>query len=409
MRLSYRLRSGRRVKSAWSNVVFVPTLLWPLAQTWTTPLSVRWQATASIALIAFAAFFSSVSVLLNHRRPWMSVPLLILAGLATPGAGFSAIVMHPFVTATWIFVDSLAVACVGTAAVTVAMIAIIVMWVPDAMGQGLVWIILFSLAGMFFIRFMRDAQHRAHDLAAAQALAEQREDMARIVHDSLGQALTAVTVRAQLARRLIGSQDDAARSEIDAVLDVAREALHEVRTTAELLEAPDFAGQLARTREIICAAGMTACWPDHVPSLPPETDRLFAACLREAVTNVVRHSGAHTCTVEVAPQRLRIIDDGVGIDNTAGGIHDEVSGDQKNTVSPPARGGKGLRSLKERVAAAGGHCTVLPVTAASSAHSTEHGTVVDIVMSAGSDNDNAPLTRGRQRHKHEARGRHNDK
>ena len=82
------------------------------------------------------------------------------------------------------------------------------------------------------------------------------------------------------------------------------------------------------------AAGIEAQAPRAVEVADPAHAELFSWVLREGVTNVVRHSGAHNCTIAIGPTWLEIEDDGRG---------DGAGAD-----------GSGLAGLGERVARAGG-------------------------------------------------------
>jgi two-component system sensor histidine kinase DesK len=163
----------------------------------------------------------------------------------------------------------------------------------------------------------------------------ERERISRDLHDVLGQTLTGIVVRAQLAQRLGG---DEGVSEMAVVETMARDALAEVRSTVSGWRQLALDDELVVARDALAAAGVelvVAREADLV--LAPSAENALALALREAVTNVVRHAHARRCTVALRSVEgrveLEVADDGVG-----GGTHE----------------GTGLTGLRERIAALGG-------------------------------------------------------
>ncbi len=183
------------------------------------------------------------------------------------------------------------------------------------------------------------AARRQRDLAAARrenarlAVEEERNRMARDLHDILGHSLTVITVKAELAGRLVEVSPERAKAEIESLEALAREALADVRGAVEGFREISLAGELARAREALVAAGIEPRLPRSVDGVPPDVRELYAWAIREAVTNVIRHSGARHCTVTLSDRELSIVDDGPG----------ETTQGQ----------GNGLRGLGERATAVG--------------------------------------------------------
>ncbi len=187
------------------------------------------------------------------------------------------------------------------------------------------------------IRLNRELRHTREALAVA-AVAAERERIGRDLHDILGHSLTAIAVKAGLARRLIGRNDEAATAEIGDVERLAREALADVRATASGYRDVSLAGELAVAGSVLRAAGITANLPTSIDDVDAAHREVFGYVVREAVTNVVRHTQASTCTITIGPGRVRIVDDGNGPAGPGG----------------PAGSGSGLAGLTDRVRAAGG-------------------------------------------------------
>ena len=181
---------------------------------------------------------------------------------------------------------------------------------------------------------------------AVLSVAAERERIGRDLHDILGHSLTAISIKAGLAARLVDQDATAARSEIADIEDIARQALDDVRATASGYREVSLATEIASARSVLLAAGVEARVPSAVEPVPRAVSELFGYVVREAVTNVVRHSEATTCTVELTRDSVSITDDGRGFvpgAPTGGSAH---------------AGGSGLNGLAARLDAAGGRFSV---------------------------------------------------
>lgn len=218
--------------------------------------------------------------------------------------------------------------------------------VEFAYGEPLAWELALTMIALTAfmagfagnIRLNLELRRTRDDLAVA-AVAAERERIGRDLHDILGHSLTAITVKAGLARRLLGRDDVAAAAEIGDVERLAREALADVRATTSGFREVSLATELAVAGNVLRAAGIAAQLPAAVDDVDPSARVLFGYVVREAVTNVVRHAQARTCTITVGPRSVEIVDDGTG-----------------GVVTP----GNGLSGLAERVRAAGGTMTAGP-------------------------------------------------
>lgn len=188
--------------------------------------------------------------------------------------------------------------------------------------------------------------------------ATERERIARDLHDILGHTLSVITIRAELAGRLVEVDPTRAKAEIETVERVSREALAEVREAIAGHWGKGMSDEIERARSALDAAGIAFEARGFPSGMSAAQERVLGMALREGVTNVLRHSGAKRCLVTVASEngsvRLEVRDDGRGI---AGRI-DENAGE-----------GMGMRGIRERVGALGGDAswrssagTVLTVT-----------------------------------------------
>lgn len=176
---------------------------------------------------------------------------------------------------------------------------------------------------------------RAEQRVSTLSLAAERERIGRDLHDILGHSLTAISLKAGLAARLVDLDPAAAKAQIAEIEQVSRQALADVRTTASGMREVRLATEIAGARSVLLAAGIESRMPSALPALSDRTSELLGYVVREAVTNVVRHSRAGVCTVVVEAAAVEIRDDGRGM--TSGG-----------------QPGSGLAGLRSRVEAAGG-------------------------------------------------------
>ncbi len=149
----------------------------------------------------------------------------------------------------------------------------------------------------------------------------ERERIARDLHDLLGHTLSVMVRKAELARRLVSSDPERAATEMTEVEDIGRQALAQVREAVSGWRAPELAAEAASARLVLESSGIGAEL-DEIPDIERETGQLLSMVLREAITNVIRHSGASRCRVEFQRDRdewvMRVCDDGRGGAMTAG-------------------------------------------------------------------------------------------
>jgi two-component system, NarL family, sensor histidine kinase DesK len=206
-------------------------------------------------------------------------------------------------------------------------------WDHDAsISMSMVLAMAAVTAGMLASQRQRAlAEARAEN--ARLAIQDERNRMARDVHDILGHSLTVITVKAELAARLLEVSPDRARAEVADLERLARDALADVRRTVAGFRDLSLPGELARARVSLAAAGIEADLPSAVEAVPTPLREVCAWTLREGVTNVIRHSGASACRVTLDERGIVISDNGTG--------------------RPSGVPGTGLLGLTERAEAAG--------------------------------------------------------
>ena len=176
---------------------------------------------------------------------------------------------------------------------------------------------------------------------AQLAVIRERMRFARDLHDLLGYSLSAITLKAEVTRRMVGVNPGRARDELGEVLDIARQALADVRIVASGYRSISLAKEASSVSSLLAAAGIDAQVDVDCGMLDEKVDTVLATVLREAVTNMLRHSTARHCSIQAAISgdtiRLRVANDGVPRSAASG------------------RDGGGLENLSTRMAAIGGH------------------------------------------------------
>ena len=195
---------------------------------------------------------------------------------------------------------------------------------------------------------------------ARLAVTTERLRIARDLHDLLGHNLSLITLKSELAGRLVKVSPERAAVEIGDIENVARTTLQQVREAVAAYRQPTLSGELHAAQEILAAAGIAYRFEGDesmVGTLPTAIEAVLSWTVREGVTNVIRHSRAHQCTIRVTRDKhnvsVEIADDGVGVPPVSDALQPgaEFSGSTGN-------GGHGIRGLTERVEALGGRCEV---------------------------------------------------
>ena len=160
-------------------------------------------------------------------------------------------------------------------------------------------------AGAFRTALERNAALlRAQRELADLAIEEERSRIARDLHDILGHSLTVITVKAELAQRLLDVDTERARTSSTISSSCRATRLADVRATALGVRGVSLAGEIATARTALESAGIEACLPTTVDAVASRWREVFAWTIREGVTNVIRHSRADHCRVEMTAEHL---------------------------------------------------------------------------------------------------------
>ncbi|MDA3646981.1 histidine kinase [Saccharopolyspora indica] len=186
--------------------------------------------------------------------------------------------------------------------------------------------------------------HAARGELARMAVAEERLRISRDVHDLLGLSLSAITLKSELADRLITDHPERARAEITEILETSRRALADARQVASGSRTLSLHDECRSARSILYAADVEVRIAGAGRELPDQVSSVLATVLREGITNVLRHSKAEHCQIEIAEEDgavvLEIVNDGA-----------------VPPADEPVDGGHGIDNLSHRVRALGGSLT----------------------------------------------------
>ncbi|WP_218133675.1 sensor histidine kinase [Lentzea fradiae] len=300
------------------HVLWVSSLAVPLVAVLREPSLARWSGVAGLLLLAVAY---AVTLRGEHVR-WLvaatlvSIPLVAPAGadeLATwawiggGAAGFAPLVL----TGAWRWLAGIAaVVLSGVVGAFVAKDAQRYQLIALAVGLTIV-----AMAGLptWFAGLL--AQARAGREAQAElAVSEERLRFARDVHDLLGHRLTVIALKAELAGRLAPADPDRAAAAAFEAQRLASTALEEVRDAVHGYRAVNLTSQLEAVSTVLREAGIR-CTVSAV-EVGEATAARLSLVLREACTNVLRHSNATWCMIDVAETdeevRMTVTNDGAG-------------------------------------------------------------------------------------------------
>ena len=197
-----------------------------------------------------------------------------------------------------------------------------------------------TVFAVYQLRLVAKRRQGAGAQLAQLTSVRERERFSMDLHDILGYSLSAITLKAELTRKLVGSDPALAENELAEVVELARQAAMDVRLMASGYSSISLAREAGSAASLLSAACITPQVAIDCGVLDDEVDAVLAIVLREAVTNVLRHSAARNCAI-VANQEDKMI--------TLKVINDGVSEPVK-----PGAGGHGLHNLARRLEVIGG-------------------------------------------------------
>jgi two-component system, NarL family, sensor histidine kinase DesK len=348
-------RGTRDTQNPWEKYGWIMGAIWlvflafPVKSALIAETSWVWRSFAITAILAFAAVYIYGFIRIGRTETWAQVnrlgwrclAVLLTLNVATALViGLNALGMVTFLIAFAMFSLPMAAALgIGVAGVAFAILAPLAMGVLEE-HWFFVPILLMVGVATAVSRVLEQRGTAHQEIAGEMALVAERERVARDVHDVLGHSLTVVTIKAELAERLVDADPERAKAELAQIQSLTREALAEIRATVAGLRVARLGDEITSAGAALADAGVSGQLPADPSVVDPRHRIVLAWVLREAVTNVVRHSGATSCAVGFGPRSMSVTDNGLG-----------CSGRPE---------GNGLRGLRERVAAAGGTLNIGP-------------------------------------------------
>ncbi|MGD1079718.1 MAG: sensor histidine kinase [Candidatus Sulfotelmatobacter sp.] len=309
---------------------------------------------AAIFLVLYWGIF-----LLERPRPLLHVGGMLLLGIVylpynAGGCTFFifAAAMVPFMVST----QARAIAGLGVVASVAAIEGLLLRLSVWELFWAAVFPVFIGTGNIFFAERnrMNCQLRKANEEIENLAKVAERERIARDLHDVLGHTLSVITLKSELAGKLIDRDPQRAGKEIREVEQISRQALSDVRDAIRGYRSQGLVAELAQAKTTLETAGLSVqCDAATTVKLPAVQESVLSLAVREAVTNVVRHAQARTCRMRLEQQngscRLEIHDDGCGSSNGEG---------------------NGLRGMRERVEMLGGTLN----------RSTEAGTTLTITL-----------------------------
>jgi len=328
--------------------------------------SALWIAGGLLITAAFCAVYMPVLMIHNTRPRLAGYGLGVIAVLAAVACA----VYGKNWTPLWIYVSAAAGMVLLSlfnrrqSALGIAVIAacyLFFCWLTHLdVGSTVAILLPVVLTGLAMMGF-RMQLVLMHELAQARetvaklAANEERLRLARDMHDLTGQSLSMITLKSELAAKRLtrlpaSAERDAILTELGDVSRVSRQTLHDIREAVSGYRRPTLAIEVITARSALEAAGISLDDDSRLTMrsgmFDPEAEAVLAWCLREAVTNVIRHSGARHCRIRLTERAgetsLEVTDDGHGFSGPAG----------------DSAAGSGLRGMSERLSAVGGHLSL---------------------------------------------------
>lgn len=344
--MSKRMPDG--VRSPWQrygwlmSVIWLAFLYYPGMSLYESGADAWLRGLGWAALVAFVASYLA-GFILGMRRGWHDPTPFVrglffaavgCAALTIPAIGWDFTGFVPFVMAyaSYVLGPRWHWAMAGCGLAIIAAHLVVALATGGEPPWMLLGIVLVMVAVNSINVWLIGRSIASDELRMELATSEERESIARDVHDLLGHSLTVVKLKTELAMRLLDKDPAAARAELEEISRLTGEAIAGVRGTVTGLRAEGLAQQLGASRSALESAGVSVTVSGEASALSPAQSLTAGWILREATTNVLRHARARNVRIAVEPGTMTIEDDGVGIGE---------------------KPGNGLRGMAERAAAAG--------------------------------------------------------
>jgi len=339
-RLWWRFYPNPDKEHWWMPLIWLPFMFWFFASPWWKHVSLLyWVANTIVGLVFVVLYLQAFA----RGGRFRLICTLLMLGIAVATAPFNSggPTLLIYCAAAGSFTTN-RLRVLGFMAVEIAVLVFFNYRLHLDFGfwvSMLLLIVLVGLANHFaaISHCQKEELRLANSEIEHLAKVAERERIARDLHDVLGHTLSLITLKSELARKLVDRDPERAKLEMQDVENTSRAALADVREAIRGYRSDGFFAELSRARAALETAGVTLKCDTAPLELSPAQESVLALVLREAVTNVVRHAEAQRCEVRLVKEdalcRLEITDDGRGSD---------------------APEGNGLRGMRERLQSIGG-------------------------------------------------------
>lgn len=281
---------------------------------------------AALAVIAAATGWAIVvHPALNARHRTGRIAIRVLVAVQALGIGVSVVGL--LVSPSPVFAAVLAAACISAATlpwpltsarwIVAAVVGVLGGWASVLNGGS--WLMGLLFAGfapltmliVWTIELVRELE-RARATQSRLQVAEERLRFAQELHDTLGQHLAAMSVKAELARALLARGDARADGELAELQELTKVSMNEMHEVVTGYRKANLATEVAGLVSLLDDAGVTVTIVGDVFAVPAELRELAAWFVREAATNVVKHSHARSARLTLAEGSVELTNDGVG-------------------------------------------------------------------------------------------------
>lgn len=343
-------------------VVWLVFLFFPISALVESEAATGWRTLAWASIVGFAAAYVVGMIVGMRLQQWRPIHRVVLscfliaigfALLTIPAIGPQSLGLAPFLMSYaafgiggwWHWATSGACLAIG---------GVVALRFPTVPGAVILFVIIALMVVILSIlSWLIRKSVESEQLSIRLATSQERESIARDVHDLIGHSLTVVKLKTELAQRLIDIDPERAKAELAEVGALTTEAIAGVRSTVTGLRASTLDEQLRLSREVLRGAGVAVKVHGEPASLSTAQSLTASWILRESTTNVLRHAGATAVAIRFAPGTMVVEDDGRGV------------GDGTQNA------GNGLRGMSERASASGASLTVEAVA--------PHGTKVEVL------------------------------
>jgi two-component system, NarL family, sensor histidine kinase DesK len=336
-------RSRMLISGRWPPLLY--TGLW-FIETWPYHSSTKWAFFLLFYVTFLVAYLQITKTRGQAQRIWLGI-LFLLGYLYFPfNSGIAGEFVYPVAISVFLLRQPRASAAFWRfIAIAVAQGAGVLLetwllhWRLSLAETVIFYTVAIGLSNFAFSRHLLASEQLEQANREIEHLTQvaERERIARDLHDLLGHTLTVIVLKSDIANRLFTAQPELAHREIAEVEATARKALTEVREAVTGYRAEGLQVEVSRARHALTSASVQLTTDIEYFALPPAIANTLSLVLREAVTNVIRHSGATTCYLELHRDgdllTLKIEDNGSG----------KLGAE-----------GNGLRGMRERLAAVGG-------------------------------------------------------